>query len=94
VAEAARAGSRTLTALRQAADKAETLAADQHGRSRLPDVLEQLLRTPAVTAGSLARTLAITPQAALRILERLVAAGMATEVTGRKSFQAFAAAMR
>ena len=89
--EAARAGSRTLTRLRQAEANGTALAARQDRRSRLPDALALLLRHPTLTAPSLARHLAITPQAALRILGQFVATGVAAEITGRKSFQAFAA---
>jgi Fic family protein len=90
VAEAARAGLRTLAALRDAAEAATALAATEDRRSKLPAALALLLQTPAVTAASLARALAITPQAALRLLERLRRAGLVHEVSGRKSFRVFA----
>jgi hypothetical protein len=90
VTEAARTGLRTLAALREAAEAALVLAAREDRRSKLPAVLDALLQSPAVTAASLARVLAITPQAALRLLERLGGAGLVREVTGRKSFRVFA----
>jgi hypothetical protein len=89
VAEAARAGSRTLGALLRAEAAGAALAAGEDRRSRLPAALALLLRHPALTAPALAALLAITPQAALRILTRIAAAGVAAEVTGRKSFRAF-----
>ena len=88
-AEAARAGSRTLSGLRQAELAGAALAAQQDKRSRLPVVLDHLLRQPAVTAPALARSLEITPQAALRLLDQLIGAGVVGEITGRKSFRAF-----
>jgi predicted Rossmann fold nucleotide-binding protein DprA/Smf involved in DNA uptake len=89
VAEAARAGSRTLAGLRQAEAAGVALAAGQDKRSRLPAVLDHLLRQPAVTAPALARRLEITPQATLRLLGQLAAAGVVSEITGRRSFRAF-----
>ena len=89
-AEAARTGARILAALRQAEAAGSALAAGQDKRSRLRQAVGLLLRHPALTAAALARHLAVTPQAALRILDRLEAAGLAAEITGRKSFQAFA----
>jgi DUF1365 family protein len=88
--EAALAGSRILSALRRAEAAGMALAAGEDRRSRLPATLALLLRHPALTASALAALLAITPQAALRILIRVAAAGVAAEVTGRKSFRAFA----
>jgi hypothetical protein len=88
-AEAARAGSRILAALRRAGESGADLAAGQNRQSRLPGAIGLLLRQPALTAASLAAHLGITPQAALRILLHLVAAGVVSEVTGRKSYRAF-----
>jgi hypothetical protein len=88
-AEAARAGLRTLAALRRAEAAGAALAAGEDRRSRLPEAVALLLRHPALTAPALAAHLAITPQAALRILTRVAAAGVAAEITGRKSFRAF-----
>ena len=88
-AEAARAGVRMLAALRQAEQAGAALAAGPDRRSHRPAVLALLLRQPALTAPALARALAITPQAALRLLAPLAAAGVVAEVTGRKSFRAF-----
>jgi hypothetical protein len=89
-AEAARTGARILAALRQAEAAGSALAEGQDKRSRLPQAVGLLLRHPALTATALARHLAVTPQAALRLLTRLEAAGVVAEITGRKSFQAFA----
>jgi hypothetical protein len=92
VAEAARAGSRTIAALRQAEAAGAALAAQQDKRSHLGAAIEALLRQPALTASALARQLAITPQAALRLCARLDQAGLVREVTGRGSFRAYSLA--
>jgi len=89
-AEAARAGMRVLTELRAAEGAGLGFAAREDKRSRLPAVVELLVRQPALTAPALARRLAITPQAALRLLSRLEQAQLVREVTGRGSFRAFA----
>jgi hypothetical protein len=90
-AEAARAGLRALARLRQAeANGTALIVRQQHRHSCRASALALLLRHPALTAPSLARHLAITPQAALRILSQFVAAGVAAEITGRRSFRAFA----
>jgi hypothetical protein len=85
VAEAARFGARTLMRLRQTEAADLSPAADQDRRSRLPVALDFLLRYPALTAPALARQLEITPQAALRILSSLAAAGVADDITRRKA---------
>jgi hypothetical protein len=72
---------------RRAEEAGAALAAGPDRRSNRPAVLALLLRHPALTAPALAR--AITPQAALRLLAPLAAAGVVAEVTGRKSFRAF-----
>jgi HTH DNA binding domain len=59
-------------------------------RSRLADALDAVLRAPVVTADSLAKTLHVTPRAALGLLQQLMAAGVVREVTGRASWRAFA----
>lgn len=87
VTESARAGSRLLDGLRTAAEAGQALAKEANAGSRLPTVLDQLLRQPALTAPTLARSLAITPQAALRLLARLGAAGLVREITRRTRFQ-------
>jgi len=58
-------------------------------RSRLPDAFDAVLRAPVVTADSLAKTLQVTPRAALGLLQQLIAAGFVREATGRASWQAF-----
>jgi Fic family protein len=90
VAESARAGLRELDRLEAAAAKGRGLAADLDKRSRLPDAIEALLRTPVLTPKALAGQLGIAPQTATALLRALQAKGVAREVTGRGSFRAFA----
>jgi hypothetical protein len=73
--------------LRYAEEKGRSLGAT--ARSRLPDALNALLRTPIVTSGSLAKTLKVTPQAALGLLGQLKIEGLVREATGRSSCRAF-----
>jgi HTH DNA binding domain len=80
-------GLQELERLREAEQKGRLLGATV--RSRLPDAVNTLLRNPVVTAGSLAKSLAITPQAALGLLRQLMVAGTVREATDRKSWRAF-----
>jgi hypothetical protein len=91
VAEAACAGARELDRLQAAAAAGTRLIADRDRRSRLPAALEAVLAVPALTPKALAGQLAISQQAATRLLVTLADAGIVREVTGRKSFRAFAA---
>jgi hypothetical protein len=59
-------------------------------RSHLPRALDQVLRTPVVTARGLADSLAA--QAALGLLRQLVVAGVVREATGRAAWRAFTTA--
>jgi hypothetical protein len=93
VAEGARAGLRDLSRLLQAEAAGAALTAGIDKRSRLGDVVDAALRVPALTPKSLARRLGITHQAAIRLLTQLSVAGVVVEITGRRSFRAFAAGM-
>jgi DNA-binding Lrp family transcriptional regulator len=44
---------------------------------------------PILTAGNLAKSLRVTPQAALALLRQLAEAGIIQEATGRASWRAF-----
>jgi hypothetical protein len=90
VAESARAGLRALDRLEAAAEQGRGLAADRDKRSRLPDAIEALLRTPVLTPKALAAELGIAPQTATALLRTLQEKGVVREVTGRGSFRAFA----
>jgi HTH DNA binding domain len=90
VAESARAGLRELDRLEAATAKGRGLAAAVDKRSRLPDALEALLRTPVLTPKALAGQLGIAPQTGTALLRALQAKGVVREVTGRGSFRAFA----
>jgi HTH DNA binding domain len=87
VRAAAIVGLQELERLRQAEEKGRLLGATS--RSRLPDAMNWVLRAPIVTVNSLAKTLDITPQAALGLLRQLMTAGIVRERTGRASWRAF-----
>jgi hypothetical protein len=87
VAEAATSGLAELNRLQAAADKRQSLGATS--RSKLPAAFDAVLRAPVITAGGLAKTLEITPQAALGLLRHLLEAGIVREATGRASWRAF-----
>jgi hypothetical protein len=87
VAAAAMIGLRELEQLREAENKGDSLRTT--ARSRLPDVMNAILRAPIVTVNSLVKSLDVTPQAALGLLRQLMAAGLIREATGRASWRAF-----
>jgi hypothetical protein len=90
VAEGARAGLRELDRLEAAAEAGRALAADRDTRSRLPDAIAALVRTPVLTPKALAVRLRVAPQTATALLRELQDKGVVREVTGRGSFRAFA----
>ena len=90
VAESAQAGLRELDRLEAAAEQGRAVAAAVDKRSRLPDAIEALLRTPVLTPKALAGKLGIAPQTATALLRALQAKRVVREVTGRGSFRAFA----
>jgi len=90
VAEGARAGLRELDRMTSVAGQAHALTARGDRRSRLPEAVDAALRAPALTPKALAARLRIAPQTATALLRELRAAGLVREVTGRKSFRAFA----
>ncbi len=87
IAAAAKIGLDELERLQRAEEKSRSLG--RTARSRLPDAVEVVLRTPIVTARDLAGTLDVTPQAALGLLHQLVDSGLIREATGRASWRAF-----
>jgi HTH DNA binding domain len=90
VAESARAGLRELDRLEAAAEKGRGLLASCDRRSRLPDAVEALLRVPVLTPKALSARLRIAPQTGTALLRALHETGLVREVTGRRSFRAFA----
>jgi len=90
VADAARTAVGELDRLQRAEAKGRLLA--RTARSRLPDTLDAVLRAPIVTARGLAKSLDVTPQAALGLLRQLREAEVIREATGRASWRAFIAA--
>ena len=87
VAEAAKAGLAELGRLQSAAAKGQVLG--RTARSKLPMAFDAVLRAPVITAGGLAKSLNVTPQAALGLLRQLLDAGIIREATGRASWRAF-----
>ena len=90
LAESARMGLRELERLTGASEQGRGLIARGDKRSRLPDAIDALLRTPALTPKALAAQLRITPQTGTALLREMQAKGFVREVTGRGSFRAFA----
>jgi hypothetical protein len=89
--EGALAMLRELDRLLEVAERGRALTIGCDRRSRLPEVIDAVLRVPVLTPKSLAAQLAIAPQTATALLRELRAAQLATEITGRRSFRAFAA---
>ena len=90
VAESARMALRELDRLEAAAAQGREVVAGGDKRARLPDALDALLRTPALTPKALAAGLKVTPQTGTALLRELQGGGVVREVTGRGSFRAFA----
>jgi hypothetical protein len=80
-------GLQELERLRQVEGKGRLMRVT--ARSRLPDALDAVLRTPIVTATSLAKALRVSPVAARGLLDQLVAAGLVREAMGRASWRAY-----
>ena len=87
VTAAAQIGLRELARLLEAEKKRMDIGST--ARSRLPDAFEEVLRSPVVTANSLAKALHVTPRAALGLLQQLSAAGIVWEATGRASWRVY-----
>lgn len=77
-----------LERLRAIEARTETISASI--RSKVPAAIDLAMRTPIVTVRGLARRLTLTPQGATGVLDKLVEAGVLTEITGRKSWRVFA----
>jgi hypothetical protein len=90
IAAAARTGLGELEHLQKAEEKGRLLG--RTARSRLPDAVNAVLRTPIVTAHDLGASIGITADAALRLLGQLSEAGIVREATGRISWRAFTVA--
>ena len=90
VTAAAQTGLRELARLLEAEKKRMDL--QKTARSRLPDALDAVMRAPVVTADFLAKSIQVTPRAALGLLNQLATAGLVREATGRASWRAFALA--
>ncbi len=87
VAAAAKTGLDELQRLQRTENMSRSLG--RTARSRLPDAVDAVLRRPIITAGDLAQTRAISPQAALGLLRQMTDAGIIREATGRASWRAF-----
>ena len=73
---------RTRPAAQAAAEQGRGLTPRLDQRSRLPDALEALLRTPVLTPKALAAKLGVAPQTATALLRELQAKRLVREVTG------------
>jgi len=87
VTAAARAGREELAGLVRAEFAGAGLA--RTARSQVPRAIDHVIRALVVTARGLANSLSITPQAALRLIGQLTAAGVPREATGRAAWRAF-----
>lgn len=87
VTAAAMIGLRELARLQEAENKGRTMGATK--RSRLPGAVDAVLRGHIVTAGTLAKAIDVSPQAAWGLLRQLTAAGIVREATGRASWRAY-----
>ena len=81
------------TAILEVAERSRALVADCDRRSRSPAVIDAVLRVPVLTPKGLAAQLGIAPQTATALLRELRAAKLVAEMTGRRSFRAFAVPM-
>jgi hypothetical protein len=90
VTEGALAGLRELERLEALTEAAAGRLARCDRRSRLPEAFDAVLRVPALTPKALAARLALAPQTATALLRDLRTVGLAREITGRRSFRAFA----
>lgn len=88
VHEAALRARRELARLQAAERKTARLTARSH--SHLPAAIAIALRIPVFTASHLAGRLGISTRAALTLIERMRAAGLLREMTGRTAWRAFA----
>ena len=79
----ARMALRELDRLEAAAAQGRGVVAGGDRRSRLPDALDALLRTPALTPKALAARLKVAPQTGTALLRALQGRGVVREVTGR-----------
>ena len=91
VAESALAALRELERLETLAARAQALTGRADRRSRVADVVREAIRLPIVTPKTLVSRLGVVPQTATGLLRDLETAGLIREVTGRRSFKAFAA---
>jgi hypothetical protein len=90
LAEGARTAMRKVDQLLEVAERGRALITDCDRRSRLPAALNAVLRSAVLTPKGLAAELAIAPQTATALLRELRAAKLVAEITGRRSFRAFA----
>ncbi|MGQ9370218.1 helix-turn-helix domain-containing protein [Azospirillum sp. ST 5-10] len=77
----------------EAAERAILLACPPRRASSLPALAALLAERPALTAEDAASALALTDRAARGLLSRLADRGVVRELTGRRSFRAFAIAL-
>jgi HTH DNA binding domain len=87
VAAAATIGLRELAHMQEIERKGRSLGATK--RSRLPAAVNAVLKAHIVTAATLARSIGVTPRAALDLLGELVKTGIVREATRQASWRAY-----
>lgn len=87
VTASATIGLRELARLQEIENRGRSLGATK--RSFLPTALDAVLRAHIVTAATLAKSIGVTPRAALGLLGELTKVGIVREATGQASWRAF-----
>ena len=89
VTAAATAALGDLDRLQAVADKGHIPYGANSPLQSCPPLSKRCLRAPVMTAAGLAKSLRISPQAALGLLRQMQEAGLIHEATGRASWRAF-----
>ena len=79
-----------LPMLRRWLIRARTLSSEAHGASRLPDLIDLLMRRPIVTTGEVAKHLKVTPRGAQKLIDRSEELDLIAKITPRSTYRAWA----
>ncbi len=79
-----------LPLLRRWRGQARGVAAGKHGRSRLADAVDVLMRQPIVTGANLAAALGASPRTGRNLLAELEAEGLVASIVPRRTYRAWA----